>query len=131
MTREKKALGAAILASGLALGGAFVFGKTLQQQARADSHQQPAVAETWLFSPPAPSPEMAVAGQKLFLNSCAHCHGADAHGDEGPDLHGVQVSDRRIVNVIKNGIQGEMPSFAKKHSEAEIAELLAYVRSLN
>jgi mono/diheme cytochrome c family protein len=27
------------------------------------------------------------SGRTLFLKNCAHCHGADAHGDEGPDLH--------------------------------------------
>jgi mono/diheme cytochrome c family protein len=73
---------------------------------------------------------MVAVGRKLFLNSCAHCHGVDASGDEGPDLHDLQMSDRHIVNVIKNGFKGEMPSFAKKHSDAEIAEILAYVRSL-
>ena len=62
--------------------------------------------------------------------SCAHCHGADATGDEGPDLHGVQVSDRYIAHIISHGIKGEMPSFAKKHGAADIGRLTAYVRSL-
>ena len=59
--------------------------------------------------------------------SCAHCHGADATGDEGPDLHGVQVSDRYIARVVSHGIKGEMPSFAKKHGTADIARHTAYV----
>jgi mono/diheme cytochrome c family protein len=69
-------------------------------------------------------------GRTLFLHSCAHCHGEDARGDEGPDLHELEVSDRRIVVVIKHGIKGEMPSFAKKHSDEEIALLIVYLRSL-
>ncbi|HTB63792.1 MAG TPA: cytochrome c [Opitutales bacterium] len=130
MNRELKALGAGILTSGLALGGAFVFGKALQQQARADSHQLPPPAVSGQGSPPMSTPEMVAAGRKLFLNSCAHCHGVDARGDEGPDLHDLQMSDRHIVSVIKTGFKDEMPSFAKKHSDAEISEILAYVRSL-
>ena len=31
-----------------------------------------------------------------------HEVGLDAHGDEGPDLHELEISDRRIVNVIKH-----------------------------
>jgi mono/diheme cytochrome c family protein len=80
---------------------------------------------------PNPTPDVEIKkGRTLFLNSCAHCHGEDAHGDEGPDLHELEISDRRIVNVIKHGIKGEMPSFAKKHPDEEIALLLAYLRSL-
>ncbi len=67
----------------------------------------------------------------MFLDSCAHCHGADARGDEGPDLHGAQVSDRYIARIIAHGIPGEMPAFAKKHDSADIATLTAYVRSLD
>jgi mono/diheme cytochrome c family protein len=69
-------------------------------------------------------------GRTLFLQSCAHCHGGDARGDEGPDLHDLWVSDRRIATVMRNGIKGEMPSFAKKHDPLEIALLVSYVRSL-
>ncbi len=130
MTRECKALALAAGAMLAAMGGAWALGHTLQAATHANSHEQPAVAETWLITPPPPDPAMAASGQKLFLNSCAHCHGADARGDEGPDLHALQISDRRIANVIKNGIKGEMPAFAKKHDAAETAELVAYVRSL-
>ena len=75
-------------------------------------------------------PPPASGLRALFLNSCAHCHGADARGDEGPDLHDLQVSDRYIANTIRRGIKGEMPPFARKHNGADISALLAYVRSL-
>jgi len=95
----------------------------------ANSNEKP-ISESLFEAAPQRSPAMTQQGRILFLNSCAGCHGADARGDEGPDLHDLQVSDRRITNVIKTGIKGEMPSFGKKHSDAEIADLLAYVRSL-
>jgi mono/diheme cytochrome c family protein len=66
----------------------------------------------------------------LYLESCAHCHAADARGDEGPDLHGAQVSDRYIARIIRRGIPHEMPSFAKKHGADDTRALIAYVRSL-
>lgn len=69
-------------------------------------------------------------GRRLFLASCAHCHGADARGDDGPDLHALEISDRRITTVITRGIKGEMPSFAKKHGADDIAALIVYLRSL-
>ena len=57
------------------------------------------------------------------LSNCAHCHGDDARGDEGPDLHGVTKSDARIASFIKNGIKGEMPKFGAKLSDADVQAL--------
>ena len=78
--------------------------------------------------PPAGAP--ACQGYGLFMLNCAHCHGADARGDEGPDLHGVTKSDARIAAMIKNGVKGEMPKFGAKLSDAQVRELIAFVRSL-
>lgn len=69
-------------------------------------------------------------GFKLFDHNCAPCHGEDAHGDEGPDLHGLVKSDARLATVIKGGIKGEMPAFAKKFTDSDVQALLAYLRSL-
>ena len=75
-------------------------------------------------------PAAPVAGRALFLNSCAHCHGSDARGDEGPDLHGIKLDDRTVAETIRKGIKGEMPAFAKKFSPEEVAALIAYLRTL-
>jgi len=69
-------------------------------------------------------------GYTLFMLNCAHCHGADARGDEGPDLHGVLKSDARIASLIKNGKKDEMPKFGTKLTDAEVQALIAFVRSL-
>jgi len=66
----------------------------------------------------------------LFMQNCAHCHGTDARGDEGPDLHGVTKSDARIASLIKDGKKGEMPKFGTKLTDAEVQALVAFVRSL-
>jgi mono/diheme cytochrome c family protein len=72
----------------------------------------------------------ALRGRHLFLLNCAHCHGDDARGDEGPDLHNLPKSDARIHQVITRGIKGEMPSFAKKLGEPEVQQLTVYLRTL-
>jgi mono/diheme cytochrome c family protein len=69
-------------------------------------------------------------GRKLFLKNCAHCHGADAHGDDGPDLHGLDDSDKWIANRIRNGKKGQMTAFAGKLPPSEIESLVAYLRTL-
>ena len=113
----------------VAVEAAAAYGSFLQRHARLASHELP--PWTGLPVPAGSTPAtMRTTGKKLFLNSCAHCHGADARGDEGPDLHGLEVSDRRIATVVRGGIKGEMPSFAKKHRPEEIAALIAYLRTL-
>jgi mono/diheme cytochrome c family protein len=90
-------------------------------------------------SPSKPPEEIAPAaaikqGRGMFLRSCAHCHGTDARGSgedaDGPDLHDLPVSNARIQAVVRTGIQGEMPSFGKKYSPADVRVIIGYLRSL-
>lgn len=122
-------LGAAMLAAVVVLAGAAALGHVLHARARNVSHALPAAGRTLLDRRDL-TPALIAEGSKLYLNSCAHCHGADARGDEGPDLHDLQVSDRRIATVVTHGIEGEMPSFAKKHGPDDILALIAYLRTL-
>jgi len=69
-------------------------------------------------------------GHQVFDRNCAHCHGDDARGDEGPDLHNIKKSDGRITAIVKEGIKGEMPGFGKKLSDADVEDLIAFLRSL-
>jgi mono/diheme cytochrome c family protein len=78
----------------------------------------------------APANAGAVNGRTLFLRNCAHCHGATAHGDDGPDLHDLGLADDWIANRIRKGKAGQMTAFAGKLQPAEIAALVAYVQSL-
>jgi mono/diheme cytochrome c family protein len=71
-------------------------------------------------------------GRTLFLQSCAHCHGRDADGGEdAPSLHKLQISGAHMALVIKSGIKGEMPTFAKKYRDQDIATIVAYLKTLN
>jgi mono/diheme cytochrome c family protein len=125
----KSSLSAVAVAT-LALGSVFGAAYELRQRAAKMSHQQP-TTEDWFEVPTATSPALRATGKKLFLHDCAHCHGIDATGDEGPDLHDLQVSDRYILNTIARGVPHEMPSFAKKVSDPDAVALLAYLRSLS
>jgi mono/diheme cytochrome c family protein len=112
------------IVSGLAaIGMAFAAGEMLQHSSAAS-----AAGGDGLAIPPASTLEQK--GYTLFMQNCAHCHGTDARGDEGPDLHGVAKSDARIASLIKDGKKGEMPKFSTKLNDAEVQSLVAFVRSL-
>ncbi len=122
-----KALFVSAVAGASALGAAAALAAVLHHKEATHSHELPPyVAPAEIARVP---PDVLLArGRKLYFGNCAHCHGEDARGDEGPDLHELWVSDRRIATVVKRGIKGEMPTFAKKLKDPEIAALIAYVR---
>ncbi len=122
-TLQIKAIILATVSGLAALGIAFAAGEMLKTRPTAKS----GVAET-LVAPPEGTP--ANQGYKLFMLNCAHCHGTDARGDEGPDLHGVTKSDNRIVTIIQNGIKDEMPKFSAKLNDADAQSLIAFIRTL-
>jgi mono/diheme cytochrome c family protein len=119
----------AVLVAIGAAGSAFSLSLALRRVSARTSHQLP-TPEAWFMNPISPTPDAVAQGRKVFLGSCAHCHGADATGDEGPDLHGVESSDRYIANIITHGIKGEMPSFRKKLGSGDIHMVTAFIRSL-
>ena len=127
--REGKAFLAAIFASGTALAGMFGVASVIR-------HGQSSIAIPTFANgaQAAMKPELtadAAQGRHLFLMNCAHCHGDDARGDEGPDLHNLHKSDARIHEVIIAGIKGEMPSFGKKLGDPDVRQLIAYLRTLH
>lgn len=79
--------------------------------------------------PPRPGVSSSRA-RELFLKNCAHCHGADARGDEGPDLHNLDRTEEQIRTRILNGKKGQMTAFAGKLSANDIQTLIGYLRTL-
>jgi|ERR1700674_4995708 len=104
-----------------------ILGGTL---ALADYMQKKSVLQSALTSTKSSPTPLVAQGQHLFLMNCAHCHGDDARGDEGPDLHGMRKTDARLSALINNGIKGEMPRFNQKLSEPEVQALIAFLDSL-
>ncbi len=79
----------------------------------------------------ADAPAALVAqGHALFVTNCSPCHGADAEGDDGPNLHHKGLADAFIATAVKNGFKNEMPPFGSKLKAPEVKALVAYVHSL-
>jgi len=127
---EGKALLAAICAAGTALIGMFGVASVIRQGQSAISVTAFATSAQAAMKPMELTID-ATEGRHLFLMNCAHCHGDDARGDEGPDLHDLHRSDARIHEVITAGIKGEMPSFGKKLGDPDVRQLIAYLRTLH
>jgi mono/diheme cytochrome c family protein len=127
---EGRAFLAAILASGTALIGMFGVASVIRNGQPSTSIPTLATSAQAAMKPPELATD-AGEGRHLFLMNCAHCHGDDARGDEGPDLHNLHRSDARIHEVITAGIKGEMPSFGKKLGDPDVRQLIAYLRTLH
>lgn len=125
---EGKALIAAICASGTALIGMFGVASIVR---RGQPSISPFATSAQAAMKPPQLTADAAQGRHLFVMNCAHCHGDDARGDEGPDLHDLHRSDARIHEVITVGIKGEMPSFGKKLGDPDVRQLIAYLRTLH
>lgn len=90
------------------------------------------------------------AGAKTFTEQCAKCHGPDGKGD-GPSLAKLhpksnpvnwtnpvamrQWSDAEIDAIIRKGGKGVgdspvMPAYQGKLTDAQIGDLMAFIRSL-
>ena len=129
MSSELKAAVLAIASSLGVLGMTFALSPLLRTEKAADSKRQ-APTNTVPIKTEAALNGDAKRGDRLFEHNCAHCHGDDARGDEGPDLHGLHKSDSRLTTIIKGGIKGEMPAFQKKFKDADVQALIAYLRTL-
>ena len=72
-----------------------------------------------------------LTGSKLFKINCVGCHGISAQGLVGPDLHEAtqELSDEKIINQVIRGLTPPMPSFEIEPDS--MADLLAYMHSLN
>lgn len=78
-------------------------------------------------------------GEKLFVNNCAGCHGLNGSGN--PSMMQGRVvdfkskawqkmhTDTQIKATILQG-KGMMPAFETVFTEAELNELITYIRSM-
>jgi cytochrome c6 len=97
-----------------------------------------AVALLFVFS----SGAIAVAqnpGKNVFASKCAICHGPDGKGNT-PIGKSLKIADLRseavekmpdadLKNVITNG-KNKMPAFKGKLTDAQIDQVISYIRGL-
>jgi len=68
---------------------------------------------------------------QLFATTCGWCHSdAGRSAGKGPQLMNTTRSDDYLRNRIKNGKEGHMPAFATMFSDADIDQIIAYIRAL-
>jgi mono/diheme cytochrome c family protein len=82
--------------------------------------------------PAAPAPDSGELDvPQLFATTCGWCHsdGGRAAG-KGPQLMDTKRDDDFIRNRIKNGKEGAMPAFGVMFSDAQIDEIIKYIRAL-
>jgi mono/diheme cytochrome c family protein len=88
-------------------------------------------------APPAPAPAPASAApskldvNQLFASICGWCHSnAGRTAGKGPQLMDTKRSDDFIRYRIKHGKEGAMPAFGTTFSDADIDQIIAYIRAL-
>jgi mono/diheme cytochrome c family protein len=79
------------------------------------------------------------SGADTYKSKCAMCHAADGSGSttagkamkvvpfSSPDL--IKASDADLIAATKNG-KGKMPAYASKLTDAQIKDVIAYIRTL-
>lgn len=73
------------------------------------------------------------AGERLYANRCAACHGADGKGATGPDVTMLWLegtNDEAVFDTIREGVDGAVmpPSFAP---DEELWAMVAYLRDIS
>ena len=74
------------------------------------------------------------AGEATFKSKCAMCHGATGAGDTpaGKSMKVAplaKMSEADMVAIITSG-KGKMPSYKGKLTDAQITDLVSYIRTL-
>ncbi len=80
----------------------------------------------------------AQKGGEIFAQTCAACHGPDAHGNQAigapnltDDIWLYGSSEATIIETITDGRQNRMPTFQEFLGDAKVHLLAAYVYSLS
>ncbi|MBH5368290.1 cytochrome c [Bradyrhizobium sp. CNPSo 4016] len=79
-----------------------------------------------------PAPENAAFEvEQVFAGTCGFCHsdGGRAAG-KGPQLMNSPRDDAFIRDRIKHGKQGAMPAFDGAFTDAQIDQMIKYIRAL-
>jgi mono/diheme cytochrome c family protein len=69
--------------------------------------------------------------EQLFAGTCGFCHSNGGRtAGKGPQLMNSPRDDDFLRNRIKNGKNGAMPAFGAAFSDAQIDQMVKYIRAL-
>lgn len=124
------------------LAAAFLLGACGQTPSPNSAMNNNAAKPAMSPQAPAVPVDQLAQGRKIYMDNCAACHKEDGTGGkieiEGKsispdDLTSAKIKafdDKKITSYIYKGIEDEgMPAFKDKLSEAEIREVVRYVRA--
>jgi len=129
MILQIKAVSAAAVAGLFVVGASYGVSALVAPHSLRQAEARQSVASISAMAA-APSSQLVATGRGLYTQVCSSCHGANAQGGYGPNLHGLGLPDSRVASVIKNGVTGRMPGFGDKYNAAQQQALVAYVQSL-
>jgi putative copper resistance protein D len=128
------------LQSGIALAAILVAGQVRIPPTAPRLGGNPEAAK--IANPSARAPESVAAGKRTYQRSCVNCHGPEGKGDGGGAGAGGQPSDLtdetwdygatdgEIFSVIHDGTSADMQGYAEQIGDAEIWNLVNYLRSI-
>jgi mono/diheme cytochrome c family protein len=119
---------------GIVIGAGLLFGQNLEY--RPDPAWQPPESAATKANPLAGSPELAAGGRKIFMKTCASCHGGTGEGLKAKKAADLQLpvvqqqSDGALFWKITNGNSRRgMPSFSGI-PEMQRWQIVLYLRTL-
>lgn len=78
-------------------------------------------------------PGDTAAGEEIYQQLCANCHGEDLSGGLGPELgpgsNSAAQPDEFLELAILRG-RGSMPSFSSTLNQVQVDRLVAYLREV-
>ena len=130
MRIELKGLLVAVAAALFVLGATFGVSALVRGVGGAAPERRAASGAKPAGPAGAVSAALVAQGRQFYAQSCASCHGPDAKGGFGPNLHNEDMGDAQIAGVIRNGVKGRMPAFGAKYGDAQTQALVGYIRTL-
>ena len=80
---------------------------------------------TWTIGRAAEDP-----GESVYRSNCSRCHGPEGRGAQGPSLIPFNWSYEKALDLIRHPVC-DMPSFSESDlSDAEVAQIVAYLKTI-
>jgi len=70
------------------------------------------------------------SGERLYNGNCRRCHGAEGRGAQAPSLIPFDWSYEEALDLIRHPVCDMPPVPASAVSDAEIAQIVAYLKTI-